>query len=112
MAVGVPCVPCRIGVLPLGWPPRLPWHWPQARLKTNLPADSRSFSAGSGSGSGLVPAAMASASAFTLGDENFAFWKLARSSRKLAGGSTVIPAWLRSALSAWFCSVSMRPSSW
>ncbi len=25
-------------MLPLGWPPRLPWHCPQDRLKTDLPA--------------------------------------------------------------------------
>ena len=45
-----------------------------------------------------VVRSIASASAFTLGDENCVCWKLARSSRKLAGGSTATPAWLRSAL--------------
>ena len=92
MAVGVPCVPWRIGVLPLGWPPRLPWHCAQDRLKTDLPAVSSSSSSGSGSGRGTVPAAIASERSWTLGEENWVLWKPATSSRKLTGGSTVIDA--------------------
>ena len=61
------------GTLPLGWPSWLPWHWPQARLNTTLPAVSRMFSTRSGSGGGRTPAAIASANARTLGDENIAF---------------------------------------
>jgi len=38
----------------LGRPAWLPWHWPQARSKTNLPAASSGSSAGSGSGSVVV----------------------------------------------------------
>ena len=108
----MPGAPWRIGVVVLGWPPTLPWHWAHERVKTALPAVSRSSSAGSGSGSGLTEADIASERSLTLGEENCVSWKVATSSRKLDGGSSATDAWARSAASAWFCSVSMRASSW
>src|SRR5258705_13953943 len=100
MAVGVPCVPWRIGVLPLGCAAVLPWHWAQARLKIALPAVSSAVRTGSGSGNGLVPALMAADKAFTPGDENCVLWNAARSSRKLTGGPVSLDAWERKAAGA------------
>ena len=90
----MPGVPCRIGVLPLGWPPRLPWHWAQDAVEDSLARRLERvqdrIGIGQRAGAGRRSRRRA---ACTLGEENCALWKAARSSRKLAGGSTVIAAW-------------------
>ena len=91
-----------------------PWHCAQDAVEDRLARRLERVQLGIGIGQReLVPAAIASDRTCTLGEENWVLWKPATSSRKLTGGSTVIPTHeLRSAPSAWFCSVSMRPSSW
>jgi hypothetical protein len=69
----------------------------QARFEDGLAGGLEAFSSGSGSGSGVVPAAIASARAFTRVDENCSFWKTPGHRGNLSAESMVIPAWLRKA---------------